>query len=606
MSISQNYPLTSPSLSLDFANTKVLDPRITFSRPTDAVYYDGKTVTKAEENLLLRSQEFDNASWSKSNATVTANTTTAPDGTTTAEKLIENSSAGIHAVYQVKTVIATSYTASVYMKASERTWGFLQFSTTQLGAYFDLTNGVVGTVSAGYTASIQSVSNGWYRCSITTTSTAASWTSAVLTSTGDGVISYTGDGTSGIFIWGAQLEQRTSVTAYQPTTTQPITNYIPTLLTAPANSARFDHDPVTGESLGLLVEEQRTNLQTYSEDFSAARALNQNITVTNNVNISPSGTITAALIVENTATDQHRSGHYLAQSFVAGTSYTASVYVKRASGVRNVILRIDLGSGNFGNAGTNYNLTTLAVTPSTGQTGAITAIGNGWYRLSLTAVSSTSYSSSYGVSVSLSNGSAPSDTSYTGNGSSGIYVWCAQLEAGAFPTSYVKTVASQVTRSADSASMTGTNFSDWYRADEGTLYAEGGVDTNIPSTKEFGLVTLVATSPQAAIGFDYYPNSATINAVVFNGATQAFGFGQPITIPNLQFNKTVLAYKLNDFAYSINGGATSADSSGVVPQPDKLNIGSYLNGNERARLHIKKLSYYPQRLSNENLQSLTS
>jgi hypothetical protein len=207
------------------------------------------------------------------------------------------------------------------------------------------------------------------------------------------------------------------------------------------------------------------------------------------------------------------------------------------------------------------------------------------------------------LDVDTLNASAPT---YTGDGYSGIYIWGAQLEAGAFPTSYVKTVASQVTRSADSASMVGANFSSWYRADVGTLYAEGGVDTTIPSSKEFGLATLAGSAPQAVIGFDYSPNSSTINAVVFNGTVQAFGFGQPITIPDLQYVKTIIAYKFNDFARSVNGNAVVTDTLGLVPQPDKLNIGSYLAGTERARLHIKKISYYPQRLSNLQLQSLTS
>ena len=80
MSISSLYPTTRPSLVLDFANTKQLDPRITFARPTTATYYDGKTVAKAEENLLKYSQEFNNAAWTKQNATVTANSIAAPDG----------------------------------------------------------------------------------------------------------------------------------------------------------------------------------------------------------------------------------------------------------------------------------------------------------------------------------------------------------------------------------------------------------------------------------------------------------------------------------------------------------------------------------------------
>jgi len=79
-----------PSLNLDFANSKALDPRITFSRTSNATYYDGYTTVKAEENLVKYSQDFNNAYWLKEAATVTANSTSAPDGTTTAELLLEN------------------------------------------------------------------------------------------------------------------------------------------------------------------------------------------------------------------------------------------------------------------------------------------------------------------------------------------------------------------------------------------------------------------------------------------------------------------------------------------------------------------------------------
>ena len=87
MAIQSLYPSIAPSLNLDFANTKALDPRISFSRTSEARFYDGRTVAKAEENLLLRSQEFDNESWAKTDTTVTTNGANAPDGTATAEVL---------------------------------------------------------------------------------------------------------------------------------------------------------------------------------------------------------------------------------------------------------------------------------------------------------------------------------------------------------------------------------------------------------------------------------------------------------------------------------------------------------------------------------------
>lgn len=273
MSVSQNYSPISPSLSLDFSNVKALDPRITFARASSATYY-GTQTTKAEENLLLYSQEFDNAAWSKGNSTVTANATSAPDGTTTAEKLVENTANAGHRVTTGDSVtVSTDYVYSVFAKADTRDWIALSPSHPGVNNYltfFDLANGVVGTNAAGNTASIEDVGNGWYRCIVkrTTTGSQTSLDTQIYVASADNTSSYTGDGTSGIFLWGAQLEARSAPTAYTATTTQPITNYIPVLETASANVARFDHDPVTGESLGLLVEEQRTNLLAYSEQFN--------------------------------------------------------------------------------------------------------------------------------------------------------------------------------------------------------------------------------------------------------------------------------------------------------------------------------------------------
>ena len=590
MSISQNYPTTNPSLSLDFANTKVLDPRITFSRPTSAVYYDGQTVTKAEENLVLQSQTFD-VSWLVSGASRTANSTTAPDGTNTADKLIEDSSTAVHAVYQAKTVIATTHTASVYMKASERSWGFLQFSTGQLGAYFDLTGGVVGTVSSGFTASIQSVNDGWYRCSITTTTTSASWTFAVLTATGDGVISYTGDGTSGIFIWGAQLEQRDTATAYQPTTTQPITNYIPTLLTVPANSARFDHDPVTGESLGLLIEEQRTNLVTYSEDFSNGAWLKSKATVTSNIVVAPDGTLTGDKIVENTESGMHNC--YRSVSLTSGTSYTWSAYFK--AGERSwAIIDANTGSQYY----TFFNLTngTVGTNPA-GSTATITPVGNGWYKCTVSriATSGTHY-------MTILCGLSDNVVTYTGDGYSGIYIWGAQLEAGAFPTSYIPTVASQVTRSADSASMTGANFSSWYRADEGTLYTDfAPVGVGTAGWYYWFSLNLSATN---TIAIRQYATGTNNYRIDYNGSAQATN-DVGASLANV-YKKIGLVYKFNDIASVYDGSNLTVDSTANIPDVTRFDIGGSFGVALKTSLYVKKISYFPARLSNEELQEMTS
>ena len=166
----------------------------------------GVLIEGSRTNLLVRSQEFDNAAWTKVNSTVTANATTAPDGTTTAEKLVENSATDFHTVRPtagVGTVTATEC-LSVFAKASERSWIALQLGTSR-SAYFNLSAGTIGTTVGGTTATMTALANGWYRCSIAG-ERVASQSNTILLASADNTASYAGDGTSGVFIWGAQLE----------------------------------------------------------------------------------------------------------------------------------------------------------------------------------------------------------------------------------------------------------------------------------------------------------------------------------------------------------------------------------------------------------------
>ena len=169
-------------------------------------------------NLALRSEEF-NLIWSQINATITTNVTTAPDGTSTADKLVENATNNQHRIDQTTTSAIGTNTFSVFAKKSERDSIWLRVGTS--GAYFDLTNGTVSGAT-GVTTSIVNYGNGWYKCSIVRTSTVANEIVRINSAIGiNGT--YLGDGTSGLFIWGAQLEAGSYPTSYIPTTTASVT-----------------------------------------------------------------------------------------------------------------------------------------------------------------------------------------------------------------------------------------------------------------------------------------------------------------------------------------------------------------------------------------------
>lgn len=593
MAIETLYPAISPSLDLNFARSKTLDPRITFSRASAATYYDGKTVAKAEENLFTYSQDFDNAAWIKSSATVTANSVAAPDGTFTADKLVETAANSEHRM--LRTLQLSSGTAnivSIHLKASEKYMAVLECHATQAFAVINLSTGVITSSGAGganfggISYSIVNAGSGWYR--VTLSFTALTALNVNLSVYIDSVTPYTGDGSSGIYIWGVQLEQGSQVTAYTPTTTQPITNYIPVLQTAPAGVPRIDHNPVTGESLGLLIEEQRTNVRTWSQQFDNAAWSKNNLTVAANTIIAPDGTFTGDKLIENAVNGTHTVSGTIS---AAGTC-TLSVYLKAAERTRTNLNIYDPGTGT--SYGASFDLYSgVVVTNSAGNTATITPVGNGWFRCS---ISRAILSSGGPFTIFVSD--AAGGSSYQGDGYSGIYIWGAQLESGSFPTSYIKTEASQVTRAADSAQMTGANFSSWYRQDEGTIYHEAM--TLFVSGGGYSLTDGTMSNRIAA-------NTDSTYHIYVQSSGQAQASIAAGNIPVRTLGKVAGAYKANDFAASVNGGSSVTDTVGSIPQRiNKLGIGMSASGISDLNGWMKRLTYYPKRLSNLELQALTA
>jgi hypothetical protein len=594
MAIQTLYPNQKPSLLLDFANVKALDPRITFTRTTTATYYDGKTTAKAEENLFIYSQQFDDGNWQKQDVTVTANNQTAPDGTTTAETITDNATNGVHIVAQTQTLNGLTATYSVFAKKGTADFVYLRMSNGSAGinAFFNLDTGAIATVDSGITASIQNIGNGWYRCVGTWATTSA--TAGLITigiANADNTRTYVGTGST-IFVWGAQVEQRSAVTDYTPTTTQPITNYIPVLQTAAAGQARFDHNPTTGESLGLLVEEQRTNSILQSEDFTTTWTTSD-ASITANTIVAPDGTLTGDKLVENTANNVHILQQTL--TFVSGTSYAFSVYLKAGERTRAFLAAATLATFP---PRAFFDLSSGTVISTPAGTASIVSVGNGWYRCSVSGAAGASAATNFRI-VLVDTGT---NITYTGDGYSGIYIWGAQFETGAFPTSYIPTVAATVTRNADAASMTGTNFTSWYRADEGTFYAEAAAIGSSGGTQPILHANGGADTPRimlirrgdGKIGFNVF--STVGDADIDSG----------VSSPVFSFIKSAAVYKVNDFALTASGVTPVLDTSGNVPIVDRIGIGFRTGANAFLNGHIRKVAFYPSRLANAQLQALTT
>jgi hypothetical protein len=605
MAISSNFPSIRPSLLLDFASVGRLDPRVTFTRASSGTYYDGVTTAKAEQNLVLQSQDF-TTSWTNVNSTDTADTTVAPDGTTTADTITDNATNGTHAVTQsVPIVINTDFTFSCFLKAGTSNYGFISVvDDTATERYFiadfDLSSGTVRTSGAGTSGTLTSSSvtefpsgSGWYRCVIVGQisvlgSSTANYRVKVGVSDGTsaigsfGTIPYAGTGST-IIAWGAQLEQRSAVTAYTATTTQSITNYIPVLQTAAAGVPRFDHNPTTGEALGLLIEEQRTNLLLQSGWAGATSGTPGSAPTswtvgfgTNTVTTAyPSYFDTSANAVKFDCDSGERVMFQQSINVTNGVQYALSAYLEAVSG--------SIGDGLLVIAGTaTLTQNTFVTNPST----------PGRYTILFTATGTGTVTVRVGVGTSATVSATCSAT------------WShPQIEAGAFSTSYIPTTTASVTRNADVASMTGTNFSSWFNAGEGTVYSEHQ-SVSAPNLRAYcisdgtsnnALQNVVTTSGGTGVRFE----------VRVNNSATAFVPGTAITPVAGQFYKLAAAYKFNDVAASRDGEAAGTDTSADLPVVDRIFIGARASGANELNGTIRKLAYYPQRLTNAQLQALT-
>jgi len=507
----------------------------------------------------------------------------APDGTSTADKLEETATTAVHNAGRTITTAAVAYTWSCYVKAAERNFALLYHTQSNSSLAVNLTTGATGTASgtvAPTSSSVVAVGNGWWRVSMTVTATAASNFFGVYVMNDLVNASYAGVAGSGILIWGAQLEQASSATDY----TRNVGGVFP---------PRFDYDPVTLAPRGLLIEEQRVNLLLRSEEFDNASWAKLACSVTANSTAAPDGATVADTLVESATTDTHFL--YVAPTLSAG-SHTLSLYYKIPSARKIALYHSVTNTGRQFDASGNQSAGLFA-TPSGGAT--VAAVGNGWYRATIT-VTATAGANEFRLWMVRGSDDA---INYAGDGTSGIFIYGAQLEAGAFATSYIPTVASQVTRAADVAAITGPNFTPWYNQSAGTFvvsvdsYAEqAGVNAyNILSAND-------GTTNNYIRNYIYATNAGeTVRTAASTVADVARGTWSQ----NVPFNLAA-TYAANDFIVALNGTLSSADTSGAVPTANQLalgannGVGSYLNG------HIRSIRYYPSRLSNAQIQALTA
>jgi len=370
---------------------------------------------------------------------------------------------------------------------------------------------------------------------------------------------------------------------------------------ASADEPRFDHDPETLESLGLLIEEQRTNKLINSSTFSSGYTVSADANIIPYATVAPDGTITASLLYPSVNTSDGTISQTIGS--VTSDSYIVSVFAKSAgknwiklyNAQGNLSAWFNLDTGTAGTV-TNENIVPYFTTS------AIENFGNGWYRCS---VKSTVTYNFFGLSVVDGDNSS----SVTANETNGVYIWGAQLEAGAFATSYIPTSGSTETRAADEASITGSNFSSWYNQSEGSFiidHRHDGVDT------DGHLLEIGGTSGNYAFSHTAHFIQST-SASVYQSRSYFSGSGSPSSLfyfAKSTPTKVLYGYKSGDYAAGADGVLSTTSQSPwnlLVPTVDNyLGLGRRRDGTRSfQQLSISRLTYYPKRLPDIELQQLT-
>jgi hypothetical protein len=560
------------------------DGQLAFTRSNDTATRVGPDglIEKVRTNLLLQSNTF-NTTWTAVSSTLTSGQS-GYDGSTDAWLLEKSNSGG--RIYQANTFNSFGV-FSIYAKAGTKNWIRLR-DEDNAGAYFDLSgNGAVGTTNLVIDAKIQSVGNGWFRCSIIANFNATDFLIYVADGNGDV------GGTSGnIYIQDAQLETGDIATDYIPTTTVAVS------VGPVANLPRLNYPINSDGSVGcpsLLLEPQRVNLQTFSESFDNAVYVKTDSSITSNAIISPDGYTNADKLNTNTTNNHHRIvGNAQATAIAA---HTMSIFAKKGEYKYIGIAENnnDVGYGVFDlNAGT-------VLTSGSGATNVtMQSMGNGWYRCQLTFTAGAfSRFDIYAINDSYTTGN-PSAYSFIGAVGDGLYIYGAALEQGAYATSYIPTLGAAVTRGGDSCSKTG--ISSLIGQTEGTLFVEVAALSGANDVRQIS-VNDGTTSNRVTMAL--LSSGTQIQFVVQSGGSVVMDSTQ--TIAGLTSGvKIAYAYKVNDFAVYVNGSLLATDTNGAVPI--SMSAFSFDAGNSGDKFFgkIAQALLFKTRLTNQELQDLTT
>jgi hypothetical protein len=546
-------------------------------------------------NLFTYSEQFDNADWSKSSGTITANSTTAPNGTTTAETFTGNGTLNNHDFFQGFTG-GSATTSTIYVKKNTAQFVYISLNYQSSGVnwatgIYDLDNLTTATFQSGgvtnQIATISDAGNGWRRItlSVSTADTSLFCMYGLSDSMSPSLSSrgrVENTSSQSFYAWGAQLVEGSTAKDYQKTETR-------------LNIPRLDYS--NGTCPSLLVEPQRTNILPYSSSFDNAAWTKGGVTVVANNTTSPSGIQDADKIV---SVNGQTSCYVYQLLSTANGNQTLSIYAKPngCNWIELVIVDavvsrvwINILTGTVGT-------TTGAILNATTEDA-----GNGWYRITATVNNTILAVNSF---IVLADGD--NIDSFTGNGTSGVYFWGAQLELGSYPTSYIPTTSASVTRNADVVSKTG--ISSLIGQTEGTLFLDvdfnnidqtAGVDTlmTLNDGTTANEISILLDTPSGA-------NKTLLGLIRYSNSYDVLIYApSPITATRY---KIALSYKLNDVVLYINGTQIGTDTSATIPSTSVLSLNSrsdnsFLNLQQE---YIQATALWKTRLTNTQLAQLTT
>jgi hypothetical protein len=412
---------------------------LTFTRGGDAWRTNGQgLIQRVPWNLIQQSQTLNASPWTMfTGPAVTPNSTTAPDGTSTADT-INSSGGGNDFLYQTSTLTTgITYTISFYVKNLNSSTSTIWTNNAEI-FNINWSGSTLTSISSPGVFSL--IGNGWYRVSATFTYTGSANNNRIYPDSANT--------SKSIYVWGYQLVEGTTPQTYLPTTDR-------------LNVPRLDYS--YGSSPSLLLEPQRTNLFLWSGQLSDASWSKQNCTITANSSISPDGTQTASLVDDGiAASTQH--WFYQNPGFVYSTTYTISFYAKYVS---RKYMSVNIYNGVTSQY-VDYDIQNGTVFGATGDvTASIISVGNGWYRVAYTRTIAASGSPN--LRIALADDTA--NETYTGSNKQ-VLIWGAQFEVGAYPSSYIGTTTASATRLVDTFTRNNIYANNLISVSGGTWFAQ--------------------------------------------------------------------------------------------------------------------------------------